>query len=150
MTLARALKLACVVALLCLIAGGAYAINTGTLVVDMPVTPATVLAVGDVITFHPTPAYTVTHRIVAIGKDGITTKGDANPSTDVGAIQPSMVAGRVAFTVPYGGYVAVFFQQPALVVALLALVIGLAVVFELKDDKTTPQASATNLGGDQP
>ncbi len=63
-------------------------LGSGDLVIDLPVTSATVFHVGDVVTFHPTPGYTTTHRIVAITKDGITTRGDANPTDDVGYIQP--------------------------------------------------------------
>jgi signal peptidase len=124
--------------------------NTGDLVVDSPVTPTTVYRVGDVVTFHPTPGYTATHRIAAIGPDGITTKGDANPSGDVGPIQPGMIAGRVAFSVPYGGYVTVFFQKPLGVVALLLLLIGLAVVWELTGSKPAPRQPGAPLGEDSP
>ena len=84
------------------------AFGQGDLVIDVPTTTSTTYQVGDIITFHPTPGYTTTHRIVAVDAAGITTKGDANPSSDVGFIQPAMVAGRVAFSVPFGGYVAVF------------------------------------------
>ena len=87
-----------------------------------------VYQVGDVVTFHPTPGYTATHRIVAIGKDGITTKGDANPSSDVGVIQPSMIAGRVAFSIPYGGYVAIFLRNPVGVARCSSPLIGLLAV----------------------
>ena len=168
MTIRRALKLAAVVALLALLAVGAYAwsngvrfyavdsgsmsptFNTGALVVDQPVTPETVYQVGDIVTFHPTPGYTATHRVVAIGKDGITTKGDANASSDVGYIQPSMIAGRVAFSVPYAGAAVVFLRNPVGVVALLALLIGLAVVWELTQDKPSPKQDAATTASDLP
>lgn len=128
----------------------APAFGQGDLVVDVPTTPDTTFRVGDVVTFHPTPGYTATHRIVAIDTDGITTKGDANPSNDVGFIQPSMVAGRVAFSIPYGGYVAIFLRNPVEVVALLVLLIGLAVAWELTEGKPSPKQAATNTAGDQP
>lgn len=124
--------------------------NTGALVVDEPVGPTTVLAVGDLITFHPTPGHTVTHRIVAIGKDGITTRGDANPSSDIGFVQPGMIAGRLAFSIPYGGYVAIFFQQPMGVVALLIILIGLMVTWELTRAEPSSKQAVTSLGEDAP
>lgn len=126
------------------------AFDTGALVVDMPVTPATVYQVGDVVTFHPTPGYTATHRIVAIGKDGITTKGDANPSSDVGYIQPSMIAGRVAFSVPYGGNAVVFLRNPVGVAALLLMIIGLVVVWELTASHPASPSTVTTLAEDTP
>ena len=166
MTLRRSLKLASVVTLLFVFAACVYTwsngvrfyavdsgsmsptFNTGALVVDQPVTSATVYQVGDVVTFHPTPGYTATHRIVAIDTNGITTKGDANPSSDIGFIQPSMIAGRVAFSVPYGGYVAVFFQHPGGVAALLVLLIALAVVWELTQDKPASKQASTSTASD--
>jgi signal peptidase len=150
------------VALFCLLVAGAYAwsngvrlyavdsgsmsptFNTGDLVVDLPVTPATTYQVGDVVTFHPTPGYTATHRIVAIGEDGITTQGDANPTSDIGYIQPSMIAGRVAFSVPYGGNAVAFLRNPVGVGMLLVLLIGLAVVWELTEGDPSPKQAATN------
>ena len=168
MNLRRIVTLAALAAFVAVVGAGAYAwsngvrfyavdsgsmsptFNTGDLVVDLPINPTTVLGVGDVVTFHPTPGYTTTHRIAAIGKDGITTRGDANPSSDVGFIQPNMIAGRVAFSVPYGGYVAVFFQQPAGVAALLLVLIGLAVVWELTGGEPASKQTATTLGGDTP
>ena len=113
--------------------------NTGALVVDLPVTPTTLFHVGDVVTFHPTPGYTATHRIAAISPDGISTKGDANPTRDVGLIQPAMIAGRVAFSVPFGGYVAVFFQNPVGVVVLLLLLLALVAVWQLTGSAPKPQ-----------
>lgn len=168
MTIRRAFRLACVVALLSVLLVGAYAwsngvrfyavdsgsmsptFNTGALVVDMPVTATSRYEVGEVITFHPTPGYTATHRIVAISKEGISTKGDANPSSDIGYIQPSMIAGRVAFSVPYGGYAVVFLRNPFGVAALLVLLVGLAVVWELTEAKEAPKQAAATLGEDLP
>lgn len=123
-------------------------IATGSLVVDLPTTPATVFHVGDVVTFHPTPAYTITHRIAAIGPDGIVTKGDANPSRDVGYLQPDMIVGRVAFFIPFAGYVAVFFQHPMGVIALLLLLLALAVVWELTGSSAAPRAVEPTMGHD--
>ncbi len=123
-------------------------IATGAVVVDIPVTQATVYRVGDVVTFHPTPGYTVTHRIAAIGPAGISTKGDANPSRDVGYIQPDMIVGRVAFSVPYAGYVAVFFQHPLGVVVLLALLFALAAIWELTGGQPASQQVNTTVEHD--
>ena len=168
MTLRRVVKVAALAVLAAVIVFGAYAwssgrrfyavdsgsmaptFNTGALVVDLPVTPATDFHVGDVVTFHPTPGYTVTHRIAGIGPDGITTKGDANPSSDVGYIQPGMIAGRVAFSVPFGGYVAVFFQNPVGVVALLFLLLALTAAWQLTSSAPKPRPAEPIMGEDAP
>ena len=62
------------------------ALGRGDLVVDAPVTTTTTYQVGDIITFHPTPGYTTTHRIVAVDAAGISTRGDANATADLGQI----------------------------------------------------------------
>src|SRR5574340_1425234 len=74
-------------------------LRPGDLVVDEPAAPDAPLRVGDIITFHPQPETTETHRVHAIVAAGIVTKGDANRTPDVGQIQPSMISGRVALTV---------------------------------------------------
>lgn len=149
MTLRRVFKLAAVVALFSLIAAGAYAWSNGVrfygvesgsmspafgqgdLVIDVPTTTSTTYQVGDIITFHPTPGYTTTHRIVAVDAAGITTKGDANPSSDLGQIPTTSVVGRVIAVVPFGGSVAAFFRQPAGIAALLVGMITIYIVWGL-------------------
>jgi signal peptidase I len=149
MTLRRIVTLAVVAALVAVGCGLAYAwsqgvrfyavesgsmspaIAEGSLVVDAPTTGTTTYQVGEIITFHPTPGYTVTHRVVAIDASGITTKGDANTTDDIGQIPPASVVGQVIVVVPYGGYVAAFFRQPAGIFALILLVVALYVAWEL-------------------
>jgi signal peptidase len=55
----------------------------------------------------------VTHRVVSVNAAGITTKGDANATPDAWTIRPNQVQGRTVLGVPYLGYVAVYFKQPA-------------------------------------
>jgi len=89
--------------------------DQGSIVYDKPV-PVASLKVGDPITYAPpTGAQTVhrlvTHRIAWIGKDrsgapAFRTKGDANPSVDPWRFvlnQPTQ--DKVAFSIPYAGYV---------------------------------------------
>ncbi len=131
------------------------AFHTGDLVIDTPTTAATTYRVGDVITFHPTPAYTTTHRILSIDATGMSTKGDANLSSDLGQVEPSMVVGRVAFVVPFGGYLAAFFRQPAGIAATLLLLVLVYVLWELAIGRKTPTparpdsaATASNSAGE--
>ena len=153
MTLRRVFATAAVVALLSLVGLTAYAwsqgfrfyavqsdsmtpaFRSGDLVIDSPTTSTTRFAIGDVITFHPTAPVTTTHRVAFIDSDGITTKGDANATTDAGQIQPAQVIGKVAFAVPFGGYVAVFLQQPAGLAATLLMLVTLALIWELMHDR---------------
>jgi signal peptidase len=99
----------------------------GDLVVDAPSRSS--YGVGDVITFRHSDLTTdvVTHRIVAITADGITTKGDANRTPDAWTIRPDQVQGRVVQNLPDLGYLAVYLQQPAgigsLATAALAVIL---------------------------
>ena len=153
MILRRVVTLALVVAFLALFGIAAYAwsnglqayavqsdsmspaIKTGDIVVDRPTNATTVYQVGDVITFHPTPGVTTTHRIAAITADGYVTKGDANQTPDVGYLQASNIVGRVALVVPYAGAAIMFFQHPGSIALLGLLLVGLFVAWELSARK---------------
>ena len=76
------------------------------------------LNVGDVIVFRPPstgePRDPVMHRIVSIedvdGQRVIRTKGDANETADAWQLRLMGEGGRLAFVVPYLGYLLWFFQ----------------------------------------
>ena len=110
----------------------------GDLVVDVPTTADTTFRVGDVVTFHPTPGYTTTHRIVAVETIGISTKGDANATADIGQVPPSSVVGRVVAVIPFGGAVAAFFRQPAAIAALVVGILGLYLTSSLSAGRPKP------------
>ena len=149
MTARRVVTLVLVVAFLALFGMAAYAwsnglrayavesdsmspaIKTGDIVVDLPTNSNTVYQVGDIVTFHPPPGVTTTHRIAAITQNGYVTKGDANQTPDVGYVQAGNIVGRVATVVPYAGAVIMFFQHPASIALLALLLVGLFVAWEL-------------------
>lgn len=107
------------------------AIRPGDLVIDQPVADRTALHVGDVITFHPQPQTTETHRVARLGPNGIVTQGDANRTPDVGSIQEAAVVGRVLLTVPYGGFVAYYFRQPTGIASLILFLLALRLAWEM-------------------
>lgn len=110
------------------------AVRAGDMVVDLPVTTTTTLRIGEIITFHPQPGTTETHRIYDLSAAGIVTKGDANRTPDVGEIQGDLVVGRASAIIPYGGYVAVFFQQPTGIAALVLFFIALRLTWDLTEN----------------
>ena len=115
----------------------APAMRPGDLVVDRPTAPGSTFQVGEIVTFHPTPGVTITHRIVALKPSGIVTRGDANRSADVGYIQPASIVGRVVGIVPYGGYVAFFLRQPAGIAAVFVLLALAVLVWHLASEGPT-------------
>lgn len=119
-------------------------IRSGDLVIVGPPPADGSYSVGQIITFHPTPGYTTTHRIADISSDGIATKGDANATPDVSRIQPGQIAGVVTAVVPFGGYVAIFLQQP---LAWVVVILGVALVFlvwELARMRQKPDLSVSS------
>jgi signal peptidase len=86
----------------------------GDLIVDRP--DHAPVRPGEVITFRHSDLTTdvVTHRVVDVTAAGeVHTKGDANATPDAWTIRPGQVQGRVAFGVPWLGFLAVYLQQPA-------------------------------------
>ncbi len=94
------------------------------------------LAVGDVITYQP-PAEAgidslVSHRIVSIDGDSFRTKGDANKDVDpwtfqlTGDTQP-----RVAFTVPWVGYLFIALADQATRIVVIGIPAGLIAIYSL-------------------
>jgi signal peptidase I len=98
----------------------------GGVAFDRPV-PAKTVRVGDVITFEDpyTPGRLVTHRVVRIfhTNHGLAyrTKGDANAARDPWTIRLPDRVGRVAFSVPYAGYVLWYSRTREVRNALLVL-----------------------------
>lgn len=81
-------------------------IPTGALVYVRSV-PGEMVEPDDVVTFRfPGSTEAVTHRVVTQERAGrqLVTKGDANSTTDLRPVPYDCVMGRVAFSLPYWGY----------------------------------------------
>jgi len=110
-----------------IIGGGSMepSIGLGSAIVIGSVQPTDLVA-GDVVSLQVGPEHaTFTHRIVDVIErpDGIwiRTKGDANAAADPTLVPASAILGRVAWAIPYAGYL----------LALLSLPIGVLFVFGL-------------------
>jgi signal peptidase I len=110
-------------------------IRSGDLVIDAPPPTGGSFSVGQIITFQPTAKVVTTHRIHAIGENGIETKGDANTTPDVGTIQSNQVVGTVSFVIPYAGYVAVFLQQPLAWLSIVLVLVALFLLLQLRSTR---------------
>lgn len=117
---------------------GAY--DRGSIVFDERV-PVADLKVGDTITYEPPPGTSsdalVTHRIAWIGEDAqgartFRTKGDANPGPDPWTFSLDQAdQARVAFSVPYVGYLLAVLSIPAvrmLAIGLPALLVAFLIL----------------------
>lgn len=84
----------------------------------------------------------ITHRIMSIGGNVYTTKGDANAVADRELVKERLIIGKVVFIIPYLGYVITFAKSsfgtglciifPALIIIILEIT---KIVAELKCDK---------------
>lgn len=91
-------------------------IDRGSIVFER-VVPVSDLRVGDVITYRAPEGAdvdgVVTHRIVAIGPDGIVTRGDARTVQDPWILQPSApTVSRVVLVLPWVGWAYLFLLHP--------------------------------------
>lgn len=117
--------------------------------------PAEEIVVGDAITFVMNEDLLVaTHRVVEIDQENqrFTTKGDANKIVDGSPVHFNNLLGRVAFTVPFLGYVANFINTPSgrwVAVAVVLFIILLLFLPDLfKVDKTVKQSKDEDTGLD--
>ncbi|GAB2984137.1 S26 family signal peptidase [Frigoribacterium salinisoli] len=92
----------------------------GTLVVTRPTTVATT-APGDVVSFRPAlePGAVYTHRVTAVGADGLRTSGDSTGAVDPWAVTDADLLGRAVVLAPGLGWL--LRAVPALALGGLAL-----------------------------
>lgn len=85
--------------------------------------------IKDILTYRDN-GILVTHRIVDETETTYTTRGDAN-NTDDPPIQKSQAVGKTIFHIPYLGEVILFIQSPIGLASVLAILIGLKVMYSL-------------------
>jgi signal peptidase len=87
--------------------------------------------VDDVIAFKAGGTL-VTHRVIDITEEGMTTKGDNNEDKDFSTTKKSNFVGKTLFSIPYVGYVVMFFRQSTGLYIAGAILV-LLVVLSIKD-----------------
>lgn len=73
----------------------------------------------------------VTHRVVDVTPDGITTKGDANRTADPWTVPYDRVVGRPELVLPRLGMLLVYLQQPAGIASLVTVLLGLVLLWQV-------------------
>ena len=110
--------------------------HVGSMVYVKKVDPTT-LKVGDPITFYITENVVATHRIIEVHGEGTSdlgfrTKGDANETVD-GITPARSVIGKVAFSIPYLGYVSNFVQRPAGLICVVGTSAAVLIISNIID-----------------
>lgn len=87
------------------------------------------LAKGDVISFFTNETTRVTHRIIEIDQESesVITQGDANNVRDADAVTYQHMIGKVAFTIPFLGYLSMYIRTP-LGIALICTIIFILIL----------------------
>ena len=101
-------------------------INIGDIVFVKPVSFEE-LEVGDIITVTSTgERFNFTHRIVGIDRQArtVTTRGDANNSDDPMPTEAERIVGRVWYSVPLLGYLAIAFSDDLRTTTIIILAFG--------------------------
>lgn len=82
------------------------------------------LEVGDVISYQLSEDTMVTHRINSINEEQktIITKGDANDNVDSSEVQENQIIGKVTFSIPFLGYIAIYSRTPLAIIAVCIVV----------------------------
>jgi len=110
-----------------------YVVHTGSMTPTIPTRSAVLVRddvyhVGQVVTFTE-HGLTVTHRLIAIGADGlITTKGDANPTADPWHVPRSQIIGGVVAAPRQVGYWLEYLKNPA---GLASILLAFAVCWQI-------------------
>lgn len=84
------------------------AVQTGALAYVLKNQDVSALREGDIITFQ-LGENLVTHRIVKIKDGAFVTKGDANDTVDMTDVTTKQVRGKLAFSIPYLGFIFAWF-----------------------------------------
>jgi signal peptidase len=107
-------------------------INMGDMVVTTPIT-SNAIKVGDIVAFNDGKEFPITHRVINITEGGFITKGDANEDPDPMVRSSSSVVGKIAFWVPYAGYI-VYFARGIYGLLFLIVVPGFVlIIIEIKN-----------------
>lgn len=94
--------------------------------------------VNDIVTYREED-YFVTHRIVEIDENGITTKGDNNNKVDNDTITNEDIVGKVVLIIPGLGNIISTFNNP--LVLVIIFIVGVVVVTLIPSNKKSKTKS---------
>jgi len=124
-----------------------YVVTTGSMMPAIPVgsicfvnhnIPYGSIIEGDVISFRIGENTLVTHRVLKIEPDGITTKGDANNTEDASKVTTENYIGKTIFHIQKIGYAMQFLKSRkgrVIVCAIIFLLLG-SIFFADKNKNT--------------
>jgi signal peptidase len=90
--------------------------------------------INDVVTFFEKEnrQRKITHRIYSKAGNLYTTRGDANPSSDLKKISQDQILGKVVLAIPYLGYFFNLARTPTGIIIILSIPCLVAIISEIK------------------
>ena len=125
-----------------------YVVNTGSITPTIPPGSAVIVheghyRIGQVVTFREN-GLTVTHRLVSINAQGLTTtKGDANATADPWHVPKSQIVGGVVAEPRYLGYWITYLKSPLGLGSIVLIILVLWQVWKFAG------GSSREVGGDE-
>lgn len=107
------------------------------------------ITAGDIIAFKVSEDTLVTHRVAAVGNNGIVTKGDANDTEDAVLVTEENYIGKTIFSIPKAGYVLNFAHTKAGIAVLTAAALVLLFAGGLLEEKEKGE-SHEEAGAEKP
>jgi signal peptidase I len=129
-----------------------FIVHTGSMSPTIPSKSAVVVKegafhIGQVISYQSANGV-VTHRLVRRTADGmLVTKGDANRTTDPGAVAPSRVVGGVVAAPRMLGYWLMYLKNPAGLASLFMTIVCLWLIFSTTNELSNRQQQGNRRGG---
>lgn len=102
------------------------------------------IKVNDIITYEE-DGNLITHRVIDIKNDTITTKGDANNSLDV-KVPKEKIVGKIVFVIKKGGIIREIFITPKVIISIITLIL-ISLCLSYRQDKNIkkPKKKAKKL-----
>lgn len=91
------------------------------------------IKVNDIITYEE-DGNLITHRVIDIKNDTITTKGDANNSLDV-KVPKEKIVGKIVFVIKKGGIIREIFITPKVIISIIITLILISLCLSYRQDK---------------
>ena len=103
------------------------------------------IKVNDIITYEEDDNL-ITHRVIDIKNDTITTKGDANNSLDV-KVPKEKIVGKIVFVIKKGGIIREIFITPKVIISITITLILISLCLSYRQDKNIkkPKKMPKNL-----
>ncbi len=97
--------------------------------------------IGDIVTYREEKDFLVTHRIVKIDGENITTKGDNNNLEDK-TIKEGQILGKVIFQSKLCGFIILYLLKPITLILIIFLLVQ-NTLFQILNEKTIKEVKNT-------